>query len=70
MSDATPDRRTDMLTNPLCVFCGAEWDEPMIKDFGYSAGCDTCGHGASVSCTIEVTCSSCGRVVYSKEVER
>lgn len=54
---------------PLCVFCGAPWDEPMLRDLSISQGCPTCGYGKEVSVTITIQCSACYSVVYQKEVE-
>lgn len=53
----------------VCVYCNAEWTAEM--NLGYASasdGCDTCGHGASVSVEVIITCANCGRVVYKKEM--
>ena len=57
---------------PLCVWCSAPWTDDMLKvyvtadlDFGYYPG-EFSMDGADAQ--IDVTCSSCGRVVYRKEV--
>jgi hypothetical protein len=57
---------------PLCVYCSAPWTDDMLKvyatadmDFGYYPG-DFSIDGVDV--VIDVTCSSCGRLVYRKEV--
>lgn len=59
---------------PLCVFCNAPWTDDMLKvyaegdyDFGYYPG-DFDVDGYDV--TIDVTCSSCNRLVYRKEVRQ
>lgn len=59
---------------PLCVFCNAPWTDDMLQVFaeaslerGYYEGdvsVDT------IDVTIDVTCSSCNRLVYRKEVTR
>jgi hypothetical protein len=57
---------------PLCVFCNAPWTDDMIKiyiegqfDFGYYPG-EFSVDGYDT--TIDITCSSCERLVYRKEV--
>lgn len=59
---------------PLCVFCNAPWTDEMLKvyakgdfDFGYYPGeFEVDGYDV----TIDVTCSSCNRLVYRKEVRQ
>jgi hypothetical protein len=57
---------------PLCVFCNAPWTDDMVKIFaeaslyfGYYPG-DFDFEGISAS--LDVTCSSCNRLVYRKEL--
>lgn len=57
---------------PLCVYCSAPWTSDMMhvyseadEEFGYYPG-EHCING--IDSTIEVTCSTCGRLVYKKEV--
>lgn len=64
----------DKIPPPLCVFCNAPWTDDMLKvyaegdyDFGYYEG-DFAVDGYDV--TIDVTCSSCNRLVYRKEVRQ
>lgn len=57
----------DKLAPPKCVWCGADWDEPMIDGYQISFGCETCGYGAETKVEFTVDCSSCGRMVYKKE---
>lgn len=52
---------------PLCVFCGAPWDDAMVEGLESTAGCDTCGFGAETTGTIVIKCSACKRTVYEKE---
>jgi len=54
---------------PKCVFCSAEWsdDNVSLEDTYASAGCDTCGHGSSVSGTITISCHVCKKVMYQKD---
>ena len=56
---------------PLCVFCSAPWTDEMVKVFataelehGYYEG-DV--YLDSIDTVIDVTCSSCNRLVYRKE---
>ena len=59
---------------PLCVFCSAPWTDDMLAVFaeaelehGYYEGdvsVDT------IDMVIDVTCSSCNRLVYRKEVRQ
>ena len=55
---------------PLCVWCSAPWTEDMMAVYacadveeGYYGGVDR----VAATVIIEVTCSSCKRVVYQKE---
>ena len=57
---------------PICVFCNAPWTDDMLKvmaeadiENGYYEG-DYSVVGYDVS--IDVTCSSCNRLVYRKEL--
>lgn len=57
---------------PLCVFCSAPWTDDMVKVLasaeeysGYYAG----DHRIeAIEVKIDATCSSCGRLVYRKEI--
>ncbi len=55
----------EALPPPLCVFCGAPWDEPMMRteiDAGqYESS------WPSVEWRMEIHCSACKRLVYVKE---
>ena len=57
---------------PLCVFCNAPWTDEMLKvlaeaemETGYYGDSYLTGKGVVA---INVTCSSCKRLVYQKEV--
>lgn len=57
---------------PLCVFCNAPWTDEMVKvlaqseiEWGYYPGE---AYGVDITVNIDVTCSSCNRLVYRKEV--
>lgn len=65
------DDKTENPPPPLCVFCNAPWTDDMVKvlarasmDFGYYPGEFML---EAVTVNIDVTCSSCGRLVYRKE---
>lgn len=58
---------------PTCVFCNAPWTDDMIKTFhitevetGYYGEVD----GVNLSELIDITCSSCERLIYRKEIEK
>lgn len=56
---------------PICVFCNAPWTDDMIK--GYSDATEETGYYGesyiiSIDTTIDITCSSCNRLVYRKEI--
>ena len=52
---------------PLCVYCNAPWTPAMNLILNYaSAGCDTCGGGATADVRVEISCDQCGRLVYVK----
>lgn len=57
---------------PLCVFCSAPWTADMIKveaevglETGYYGDTYLDGEGVAV---VDITCSSCKRLVYRKEI--
>lgn len=57
---------------PLCVYCSSPWTDEMMKiqvdaDFrdGYYAGDNA---KTTFDATVDVVCSTCGRLVYRKEV--
>lgn len=56
---------------PICVFCNAPWTDDMVKvyakaelEYGYYPGDVTLDH---VDTTVDVTCTSCQRLIYRKE---
>lgn len=57
---------------PLCVFCNAPWTDDMVKilaeaciEHGYYEGDFYLEH---IDTVVDVTCSTCNRLVYRKEV--
>ena len=65
-------KRTADPPPPLCVFCNAPWTDDMMKVFtktaienGYYPGEFEMGE---TDVSIDITCSSCGRLVYKKEI--
>jgi len=61
--------KSSFIVRPLCPFCSKPWTDDMIKvlDVSQSGGCDTCGHGATTTATVDITCDSCKRLIYRKE---
>ena len=60
------------IPRPLCVWCSAPWTADMLKvwakadiEHGFYPGEDDI---VGYDITIDVTCSSCNRLVYRKEV--
>ena len=53
---------------PLCIWCNAPWSDENIsfEDAYMSGGCDTCGHGATGSAALVITCHSCKKEMYRK----
>ena len=55
---------------PLCVFCNAPWTDDMVKIYAeaqFSPGTyEACFDGVAVQ--VDVTCSTCNRLVYRKSV--
>jgi hypothetical protein len=56
---------------PLCVYCNAPWTDAMVKvlaetevETGYYRGEID---GVETTINIDVTCSTCNRLVYRKE---
>lgn len=55
---------------PLCVFCNAPWTDDMLKvsaDAEMETGYYGRNYVETIDIVIDVTCSSCKRVVYRKE---
>lgn len=55
---------------PLCVFCSAPWTDEMIHIYDIDArhGDDSYDFGPEDQrATLDITCSSCGRLIYRKE---
>jgi hypothetical protein len=57
---------------PLCIFCDAPWTEDMLKvmaeaelENDYYGDTYLSGQGVA---HIEITCSSCKRLIYRKEI--
>lgn len=62
----------DKIPPPLCVWCSAPWTDDMLK---VSAEADMyCGYYPGdvsidgVDVNIDVTCGTCNRLVYRKEI--
>lgn len=55
---------------PLCVFCNVPWTDDMIRVFEIDA---MHGYGSydfgkeDETATVDITCQSCGRLIYRKE---
>lgn len=57
---------TDETTKPLCVHCNTPWsDENQMRYDGEIL--DSAATGHVISDSIELTCHSCGKVMYRKE---
>lgn len=57
---------------PVCAFCNAPWTDDMIKvladseiEWGYYPG-ET--EGVNVTTNIDITCETCKRLIYRKEI--
>lgn len=66
------DQPEEKIPPPLCVFCNAPWTDDMMKawgeaaiESGYYEGDYSVEH---IDVVIDVTCSSCNRLVYRKEL--
>lgn len=67
----TKKRESDGFTSrPLCPFCSKPWTDDMIRVFDIDA---SHGHGSynfgpeDQQATIDITCTSCERLIYRKE---
>lgn len=70
MADTPKD--VEQIPPPLCVWCSAPWTDDMLHvqteadiDYGYYPGDMTIEGFDTV---IDITCSSCKRLVYRKEI--
>jgi hypothetical protein len=55
---------------PKCVFCNTDWDDEMIRVFDVDAshGPDSYDFGPeNQRATVDITCSTCERLIYRKE---
>ena len=56
---------------PLCVFCNAPWTDDMVTVMA-EAEMENGYYGDSwvdhIDATVDITCSSCKRLVYRKEI--
>lgn len=55
---------------PICVFCNAPWTDDMIKvlaETELSTGYYGDVESVDITATINITCASCSRLIYSKE---
>ena len=58
---------------PICVFCSAPWDDAMIRVYDVDArhGEGSYDFGPEHErATIDISCSSCERLIYRKEYRR
>lgn len=65
------EEKTADIPPPLCVFCNAPWTADMMKVFT-NAEMETGYYGdrylMELETVVDVTCSTCKRLVYRKEV--
>jgi hypothetical protein len=59
---------------PLCVFCNAPWTDDMVKIFAQASIYDGYYPGEyhleGVAASLDVTCGTCKRLVYTKELSQ
>lgn len=65
------EEKVEDIPPPLCVFCNAPWTKDMMKVFT-NAEMETGYYGDryldTLETVVDVTCSSCKRLVYRKEI--
>lgn len=53
----------------LCPFCNAPYTARMVREFDtISEGACSCGSWSHHEDTVEIICSNCNKIVYSKVV--
>lgn len=56
---------------PLCVFCNAPWTDDMMKAYAEAdVSFGDYGSVDGIEITIDVTCSTCKRLVYRKHIQQ
>lgn len=56
---------------PLCVWCSAPWTDDMLRAYAEAdVSWGEYGQVDGITIHIDVTCSTCKRLVYRKEIEQ
>ena len=65
---AEMDDKEDFKCEITCPYCHAPWSENNVRLYELDAG-DHCQSGRFYKecCTIDITCHSCGKLMYRKE---
>ncbi len=72
MSNLLDDGKGGFEAKPLCPFCSHPWSDDMVKLL-YDEdnwGSDSMGSFTSIDWVLDITCSSCLKLVYRKEGRR
>ena len=70
--DLLDDGKGGFQVKPLCPFCSEPWADDMVTMFYDEErwGSDSMGDFTAVEWQLDISCKSCGKLIYRKEGSR